>query len=85
MLGSVVRPALAVAVMAATLFSAGLGWTSADHGNAELGIDLCMAVVLGALVYTGSIFALWLALGRPAGAEADALAIIKKIKRGTRS
>jgi lipopolysaccharide exporter len=81
MLRCLIRPAGAVAIMAATLALAGLGWTDWDGNNAELGINLAVAVGLGALVYVASLIGLWLAAGRPAGAEADVLSIIKRLAR----
>jgi O-antigen/teichoic acid export membrane protein len=78
-LAGLIRPAAAVAIMASILASAGLGWTDWDGSNAELGRDLAVAVGLGAVVYTLSLFGLWFAAGRPSGAEADALSIIKRI------
>jgi lipopolysaccharide exporter len=80
---SVIRPAVAVAVMAAALVWTGLGWTSQDVGAAELGVSLVEAVGLGAVVYTASLMGQWLAMGRPAGAEADTLLLIKRILRRT--
>ena len=80
-LSSVVRPAGAVAIMAATLASIGLGWTDWDGGDGALGINLGLAVGLGAIVYTASLMGLWFVAGRPAGAEADALRIIDRLMR----
>jgi lipopolysaccharide exporter len=77
-LTGVIRPAGAVAVMAATLTGVGLGWTNWDGSNAELGFNLAVAVGLGALVYTASLIGLWLVAGRPDGAEADAFLILKR-------
>lgn len=79
---SVIRPMLAVTIMAAALVCTGLGWTSQDGGSAELGISLAEAIGLGAIVYTASLIGLWFALGRPAGAETDTLLLINRILRG---
>jgi lipopolysaccharide exporter len=81
MLACVVRPAGAVTLMAATLAYLGLGWTDWDGTNAELGINLAIAVGLGAFVYVVSLIGLWLVAGRPPGAEADALLIVKRSVR----
>jgi lipopolysaccharide exporter len=81
-LRGLIRPAAAVAVMAATLAGAGLGWTDWDGTDAELGFNLAVAVGLGAVVYIVSLISLWLAAGRPAGAEADALLVIKRVAAG---
>ena len=78
-LASMIRPAAAVAIMAATLYLAGLGWTNWDGSNAALGINLIAAVGLGATVYIASLAGLWLIARRPIGAETDALLIINRI------
>jgi hypothetical protein len=78
--GSVIRPVAAVGIMAATLTAAGLGWTDWDGDNAALGVSLAGAVGLGAMVYLGSLTALWFAMGRPAGAEADAMSAIGRLR-----
>jgi O-antigen/teichoic acid export membrane protein len=78
-LAGVIRPVAAVALMAAVLAWAGLGWTDWDGSNAELSINLARAVGLGAVLYIVSVTGLWFAAGRPAGAEADALSIIERI------
>jgi lipopolysaccharide exporter len=78
-LSGLIRPAAAVGIMAAVLAWAGLGWTNGDGSNTELGINLAVAVGLGAVLYTVSLIGLWLAAGRPSGAEADALLIIKRL------
>ena len=80
-ISSVIRPAAAVGIMAATLSTAGLGWTDWDGDNAALGVSLAGAVGLGAVVYLGSLTALWFAMGRPAGAEADAVSAIGRLTR----
>ena len=80
-LASVIRPAAAVAIMAATLAWTGLGWTNRDGSNAELGLELASAVGLGALVYVVSLICLWFAADRPGGAEADALSLLARIAR----
>lgn len=80
-ISSVIRPATAVGIMAATLSTAGLGWTDWDGDNAALGVSLAGAVGLGAVVYLGSLTALWFAMGRPAGAEADAVSAIGRLTR----
>ncbi len=78
-LGSVMRPAIAVVAMAVVLVWTGLGWHSATSDNAEAGINLLEAVTLGAAVYTSVLIGQWLAAGRPAGAEADLLLTLKRI------
>ena len=80
-LGSVARPAGAVAIMAMTLASMGLGWTDWDGGNPALASNLGLAVGSGAVVYAASLMGLWFVMGRPAGAESDALRIINRLVR----
>lgn len=62
--------------MALGLWGAGLGWS----GAAGLGA-LLLAVSAGAAIYAGVLFGLWGACGRPAGAETDALGVIRKALR----
>lgn len=80
-LASVMRPAVAVVIMAAVLVWAGLGWTNWDDGSGQLGASLAEAVGLGAIVYILSVLGQWFIAGRPAGAEADALLIITRLLR----
>ncbi len=80
-IASVIRPTVAVAIMAGTLVVTGLGWTDCDGDDAAIGTDLADAVGLGVVVYVGSLTALWFAMGRPAGAEADALSAIGRLTR----
>lgn len=80
-ISSVIRPAAAVAIMAATLSEVGLGWSGWNGDDAALGADLAVAVGLGAMVYLGSLAGLWFAMGRPAGAEADAVSVVGRLMR----
>ena len=79
-LASVVRPVVAVGIMAVVLSWAGVGWTNWDMDDSRLGINLALAVALGASLYVGTLIGLWLAAGRPAGAEADVLLMLKRIR-----
>jgi O-antigen/teichoic acid export membrane protein len=81
LLAAVVRPLVAAACMAAVLNWAGLGWTYRNPVNAQCLLDLLLAVGLGAGVYAASLLASWLAAGRPDGAEADVLAIVRRLAR----
>jgi O-antigen/teichoic acid export membrane protein len=78
---SVLRPAIATGIMVATLTLLGLGWTSRSGSAAQLGINLACAVGLGAVVYSVSLLGLWLAAGRPGGAEAYAISMLRRIAR----
>jgi len=71
------RPALATAAMVAVLWGTGLGWVPTTAGNG-LG-PLASGIGVGAIVFASALLSLWLAAGRPAGAEADVLAAIRKI------
>ncbi len=70
---AVLRPALATAVMGAIVWSVSQLWPmpAAMLDRIAYGITL---VAVGALAYAGTLFALWRAQGRPAGAEATILA-----------
>ena len=65
MLRGVWRPAVASAAMAAVL--AGLGLSS----------NLAAAAALGATIYATVVLAAWITAGRPKGAEADLLTLIR--------
>ena len=67
MVRNVVRPIVAAVAMAAALI--------AFHHWSHIGVPLSAAaelsfkIVLGALVYASALILLWLAIGRPPGAE----------------
>lgn len=64
------RITAATAFMAAALSQSGLGWCEMGLGQ------MALAIALGAVVYVGALAGLWLLCGRPAGPEADAVALI---------
>lgn len=68
-----IRPVIGVALMAAVLTWLHLGWTDWHGTDQQLSIRLALAVGLGGAVYTASVLIMWLAAGRPAGGETDAL------------
>lgn len=72
------RPAFASLAMAACLAAARLGWTD-DAGLATL----LQAGLLGAMVYLATLAAAWRLAGRPEGAEADVLRLLRRL-RGSR-
>lgn len=72
------RSLAATALMAATLFALGLGWTRVPDFATALA-TLEAAVPLGIAVYAAAHLALWLACGRPAGAERDLLDLAGRI------
>lgn len=83
LLAHVWRGLLAASCMAAVLVWAGLGWTTMEAGPGELAIRLALAVALGGTVYVGVLLLAWIASGRPAGAEADAVALLARLRRRT--
>lgn len=68
------RPLLAAAAMTAVLIRTGLGW-SADTAP----LSLVLAVMAGAGTYLAVLSAAWFAAGRPAGAEADAGTLLRRL------
>ena len=75
------RVLAAASVMAVLLRATGLGWVSASGDTAEAARMLVAAVALGAATYCGVLGLLWLACGRPAGAEADLAAVLRGFTR----
>jgi len=73
------RPVLGSATMVAVLVVTGLGWAPA-HDEA-LVLPLVLAVSIGATAYCGTVLIAWLAAGRPDGAEADVLAVLRHLAR----
>ena len=78
-IASVMRPAMATAIMAAALWLPGLAWGPLSGSAGEAARMLAVAVPLGMLVYTGALAALWYLGGRPAGAEADMLNLLRRV------
>lgn len=74
------RSFAACGAMALVLWATGLGWAPLPQGVWMVAWQLVQAVALGAVVYGGTLLALWLAAGRPAGAEADVLAVIGRVR-----
>jgi len=70
-LRSLWRPAVASAVMAVAVM-AGHG----DHGGMRI-LSLALDITLGAVVFCGVLFGLWLACRRPPGAEAIVIAALR--------
>lgn len=70
------RSAVALGVMAVTLWSTGLGWNStAPESAITCAVEIATAIAIAAPVYVATVLALWTVNGRPAGAEADMLEI----------
>lgn len=79
LIGVVARPAIATAVMAALLWGLGLGWIAPPASAAAAWPLLLTAVPLGGASFAGTLLLLWLAMGRPPGAEADMLDLLRRI------
>ncbi|MBP0496109.1 oligosaccharide flippase family protein [Pararoseomonas indoligenes] len=73
------RPAVATAAMAAALVWGGLGWAPAPATTGAALSLLLTGVALGVVVFVAVLALLWLAAGRPAGAEADMAALLRRI------
>jgi len=72
------RGLLATTGMAAALLQTGLGGHRAATSPAALAQQLALAVIVGAVVYTSVLLAAWFAAGRPAGAETDLVALVRR-------
>jgi O-antigen/teichoic acid export membrane protein len=70
------RPVLAAAAMAAVLAISGAGWSD-DPGS----LGLIEAVSGGAATYVAVLLAAWCMAGRPDGAEADVLRLLRRVAR----
>ena len=81
LLAVVLRPALATMVMALLLWSLGLGWAVPPATAGEAGMLLLQAIPLGAVTYAATLALLWLGVGRPRGAEADLLGVLRRMAR----
>lgn len=73
------RGLIATAVMGLALVWLGLGWTRVPGGELVLAGHLLCAVAVGAGVYFAVLLGAWLASGRPDGAEADVLALARRM------
>jgi O-antigen/teichoic acid export membrane protein len=56
----------------------------ADPGTGMAAVDLPIEVAVGAATYVAALFLLWMASGRPAGAETEVFALVRRLTR-TRS
>jgi lipopolysaccharide exporter len=72
------RPLLATGAMALAVWGAGLGW-NAPPASAGAALPLLLqGLALGVASYALALLALWVAAGRPAGAEADVLTLLRR-------
>jgi lipopolysaccharide exporter len=76
LLGHVWRPVMAAAAMALVLAATGLGWSDDPDP-----LPLVEAVTCGGLVYAAVLAAGWWLAGRPPGAEADVLVLLRRVAR----
>jgi len=79
LLSRVWRSLAATAAMALVLVELGLGWTAVSGDGRVLASRLFGAAALGAGVYLVVLFGAWAGTGRPAGAEADVLALAGRL------
>jgi lipopolysaccharide exporter len=80
LLGRLWRSVLATAAMAAVLLWSGQGGQAAMATTlARLAMKLLTAMTTGATVYIVTLLAIWLVVGRPAGAEADLLTLLQRL------
>lgn len=73
------RPFAAVGAMAAVLWAVGVAWSPPATGTVAAAIELATAAVLGSVTYASALGLLWSLAGRPEGAEADLLALTKRL------
>jgi lipopolysaccharide exporter len=78
--GVVIRPILATVGMTAVVSRLDLSTTAASSDLRAVIGSLILAVLAGAVSYVGLMLGLWLLAGRPAGAEADLLAAVGKLR-----
>ncbi len=72
------RPLLATGVMALSVWGAGLGWIAPPAANGPALALLLQGVAMGVASYALALFALWSLAGRPQGAEADVLTLLRR-------
>ncbi len=78
------RVAAACAAMAGVLWMAGFAWTGGSEPFAASVIRLTESATLGAATYALTLGGLWLAQGRPDGAEADLIGSLGRVLRRLR-
>lgn len=71
------RPLTATAAMASILLTLGYGWSAALSYSISVWY-LCLSVVVGALCYGATMFALWYLSGQPDGAERIFISLVRK-------
>jgi O-antigen/teichoic acid export membrane protein len=71
------RPILSAAAMALSI-ECSRGWLASLNAPLPLALGLGIVVSLSVMVYSGSLFLLWLLAGRPAGLEAKVIALLSR-------
>jgi O-antigen/teichoic acid export membrane protein len=79
--GRIWRTLIGTAVMTVVLLTAHLGWGRWDGRNPILALHMAGAIALGIASYALTVLILWLASGRPDGAEADLLLSVRRLLR----
>ncbi len=70
LMGRLIRPGLATLAMVAVLWQLGLAWTPGAGNTAlDLAADAATRSAIGAICYGAALWCIWLAAGRPDGAE----------------
>ncbi len=77
--GRIWRTLVGAAVMTAVLLVTHLGWGSWAGRDPVLAWHMAAAIALGAASYAATVMLLWLASGRPSGAEADLLLTVNRV------
>jgi len=73
------RCLLATAVMTGVLVVAGMGWAPVMGGAGVVAARLIVTCGVGAAIYGSVLLILWMIAGRPKGAEADILQMVRRI------
>jgi lipopolysaccharide exporter len=75
------RTIIGAGVMTVVLLAAHLGWGTWAGRNPVLALHMVGAIALGVASYAITVLILWLASGRPDGAEADLLLSVRRLLR----
>jgi O-antigen/teichoic acid export membrane protein len=75
------RTLLGTASMILGMRALGMAWATAPEAPGEVALVLTRSIAAGAAIYGGTVALLWLASGRPAGAERDLLELLRRLTR----
>ena len=81
LLARVLRSLIATAIMALVLTWLRVGWVDFSGEGWVLGGRLLGTAAIGTLVYVIALLGLWIAAGRPQGAETDLLGVAARMTR----